>query len=158
MSKHQIEQIFPYLRVRDGNAAIDFYVKAFGAVVDFKLTEPSGKIGHAELLFGPSGTIMLSDEYPEYGIHAPPVDISHIRGCAVHLHVDHVDDITQQAVNAGAKLLMEPKNQFYGERTSKILDPFGHEWILGSQVEDVSREEMQRRFNSMFEKIQESEE
>ena len=69
----------------------------------------------------------------------------------IHLHVDDVDAMTSQAVSAGAKLTMEPANQFHGERSSKVIDPFGHEWYLGSKIENVSREEMQRRFDAMFE-------
>ena len=146
MSNH-IHEVFPYLRVRDASAAIDFYKTAFGAVEDFRLTEPSGRIGHAELKFG-EVTVMVSDEYPEYGIHGPTESVP--TGSSVHLHVDDVDAMTGQAVDAGAKLIMEPKDQFYGERSSKVLDPFGHEWLLGSHIEDVSREEMQRRFNEMM--------
>lgn len=146
---NQIKEVFPYLRIRDGNAAIEFYKKAFGAVEDFRMTEPSGRIGHAELKFG-EATVMLSDEYPEYGIHSPSETVP--PGSSVHLHVEDVDAMTQQAVDAGAKLVMAPKDQFYGERASKVLDPFGHEWLLGSQIEEVSREEIQRRFSEMFRK------
>ena len=145
---NQIEEVFPYLRTRDASAAIEFYKTAFGAVEDFRLTEPGGRIGHAELKFG-NATIMVSDEYPEYGIHGPREDVP--TGSSVHLHVENVDTMTQQAVDAGAKIVMEPKDQFYGERSSKVLDPFGHEWHLGSHIEDVSREEMQRRFTAMLE-------
>ncbi|WP_278466383.1 VOC family protein [Gimesia maris] len=145
---NQIHEVFPYLRTRDAGAAIDFYQQAFGAVEDFRLTEPGGRIGHAELKFG-AATIMVSDEYPEYGIHAPAE--SALTGSAIHLHVQDVDAMTQQAVQAGATLIMEPADQFYGERAAKIRDPFGHEWLLGSEIEKVTPAEMQRRFNAMFE-------
>ncbi|MCA9107434.1 MAG: VOC family protein [Planctomycetales bacterium] len=144
----RIDAVIPYLRTRDARAAIEFYARAFGAEEEFRLTEPSGRIGHAELRLG-SATIMLSDEYPEYGIHAPRESIP--TGSSIHLHVNDVDGLTEQAVAAGATLVMEPTDQFYGERSSKVLDPFGHEWLLGSHIETVSREEMQRRFNRMFE-------
>jgi uncharacterized glyoxalase superfamily protein PhnB len=142
-----INALFPYLRVRSAVAAIEFYRRAFGAVEVFRLTEPNGRIGHAELKFG-SATVMLSDEYPEYGIRGPHDDVP--TGSSIHLHVADVDAMTTQAVAAGAKLLMEPKDQFYGERASKVLDPFGHEWLLGSQIEEVTPAEMQRRFIAMF--------
>jgi len=142
-----IHEVFPYLRVRDANAAIEFYKKAFGAVEEFRLTEPCGRVGHAQLKFG-AATVMVSDEYPEYGIHGPKDSVP--TGSSVHLHVDDVDAMTQQAIAAGAKLVMEPKDQFYGERSSKVLDPFGHEWLLGSHIEDVTPEEMQRRFSEMM--------
>ncbi len=148
MANNQILEAFPYLRVRDANAAIDFYKKAFGAVEEFPLSEPGGRIGHAQLKFG-TFTVMLSDEYPEYDIQGPEAFGG--TGSSVHLHVDDVDMMTDQAVEAGATLIMEPKDQFYGERASKVVDPFGHEWLLGSHIEDVSHEEMQRRFSAMFE-------
>jgi uncharacterized glyoxalase superfamily protein PhnB len=148
MPDNNIHEVFPYLRTRDASAAIEFYKIAFGAVEEFRLTEPSGRIGHAELKFGGT-TVMLSDEYPEYGIHGPRESVP--TGSAIHLHVADVDAMTKQAVSAGAKLTMEPKDQFYGERSSKVVDPFGHEWLLGSHIEDVRPEEMQRRFNAMFE-------
>ena len=145
--ENQIHEAFPYLRVRDANAAIEFYKTAFGAVEDFRLTEPSGRVGHAELKFG-SHTVMVSDEYPEYGIYGPAA--GRPTGSSIHLHVADVDALTQQAVSAGAQLTMPPADQFHGERSAKVLDPFGHEWYLGSTIEVVSREEMQRRFNAMF--------
>lgn len=141
-----IKAVFPYLRVRDANAAIQFYARAFGAVEAYRLAEPSGRIGHAELKFGEQ-TVMLSDEYPEYGIHGPAAEGD--AGSAIHLHVDDVDAVTQQAAAAGARVVREPTDQFYGERSSKVVDPFGHEWLLGSQIEDVSYEEIQRRFTEM---------
>ena len=146
MPQNTIQEVFPYLRTRDANAAIEFYKQAFGAVEDFRMAEPNGRIGHAELKFG-EVTVMVSDEYPEYGIHGPSDSVP--TGSSIHLHVDDVDAMTDQAVATGAKLIMEPKDQFYGERSSKVLDPFGHEWLLGSQIEEVSREEMQRRFSQM---------
>ena len=146
--QNTIHEVFPYLRVRDAAAAIEFYKKAFEAVEEGRLVDPAGRIGHAQMKFG-SSTIMLSDEYPEFGIHGPEKFGG--TGLSVHLHVDDVDAMTKQAVDAGAKLIMEPKDQFYGERASKVLDPFGHEWLLGSQIEDVSLEEMQNRFSAMFE-------
>jgi PhnB protein len=126
---------------------MEFYKQAFGAVEEFQLSEQSGRIGHAQLKFG-SFTVMLSDEYPEYGIQGPKAFGG--TGSSVHLHVEEVDAMTKQAADAGAKVIMEPKDQFYGERAAKVLDPFGHEWLSGSHVEDVSPEEMQRRFDEMF--------
>jgi uncharacterized glyoxalase superfamily protein PhnB len=146
-TENSILDMFPYLIVRNAAAAIDFYKRVFGAVETLRLSEPTGRIGHAELKFG-STTIMLADEFPEVGITAPPDSGS--SGQFVHLHVADVDGLTNRAVEAGAKVIMEPKTQFYGERSSKILDPFGHQWLLGQHVEDVSPEEMQRRYNAMF--------
>ncbi|GAA5509397.1 VOC family protein [Novipirellula caenicola] len=152
MSTNKIIDVFPYLRVRNANAAIEFYQSVFGATEEFRLAEPSGRIGHAQLKFG-SYTVMISDEYPEYGIEGPEAFGG--SGSSIHLHVEDVDAMTQRAVDAGAKLVMEPKDQFYGERAAKVLDPFGHEWLLGSTIEQVSSEEMQRRFTAMFETSEE---
>lgn len=146
-----IREVFPYLRCRNASAAIEFYKQVFGATEGMRLTEPSGRIGHAELKFG-QFSIMISDEYPEYGIQGPEAFGG--TGSSLHLHVDDVDALTQKAVAAGAKLLMGPKDQFYGERSSKVLDPFGHEWLLGSHIEDVTPEEMQRRFDKMCSELE----
>lgn len=142
----RIDQVYPYLRTRDAAAAIEFYQRVFGVEEIFRLTEPSGRVGHAELQFGPV-VIMLSDEYPEMGILGP--QSAGRNGVAIHLHVDDVDSLTQRAVDAGATLTMPPTDHFYGERSSKVVDPFGHEWMLGQHIEDVSPEEMQRRFTEM---------
>ncbi|GAA4463203.1 VOC family protein [Novipirellula rosea] len=152
MTTNKIIDVFPYLRVRNANAAIEFYQSVFGATEEFRLAEPSGRIGHAQLKFG-SYTVMISDEYPEYGIQGPEAFGG--SGSSIHLHVTDVDAMTQRAVDAGAKLVMAPKDQSYGERAAKVLDPFGHEWLLGSAIEQVSSEEMQRRFTAMFETSEE---
>jgi uncharacterized glyoxalase superfamily protein PhnB len=147
MAENRITSVYPYLRTRNAAEAIRFYEQAFGAVETFRLKEPSGRIGHAELKFG-AATVMVSDEYPEYGVQGPRDGAP--TGSSVHLHVDDVDAMTRQAVAAGATLVMPPTDQFYGERAAKIVDPFGHEWLLGSQIEVVAHEEMQRRFDAMF--------
>lgn len=143
-----IHEVFAYLRVSDTAAALRFYAQAFGAVEKFRLTEPSGRIGHAEMQLGPA-VLMLSDPYPEYGLHAPSggQDI----GCSVHLHVDDADAMCAQAVAAGATLLMPPADQFYGERGGRLRDPFGHTWLIGHEIEKVTPQEMQRRYDAMFE-------
>jgi uncharacterized glyoxalase superfamily protein PhnB len=142
-----IHEMFPYLCVDDADAAIDFYSKAYGAREKFRLTEPGGRIGHAELDLG-GMTLMLSEEYPEYGIRgakaigATPVTI--------HLHVDDADAMICAAVAAGATLEHEPADHFYGERSGSIYDPFGHRWLIGHTIEEVTPEEMQRRYTEML--------
>ncbi|ACY15114.1 VOC family protein [Haliangium ochraceum] len=142
-----IHEVFAYLRVDDTAGAIEFYQQAFGATEKFRLTEPSGRIGHAELSLGPA-TLMLSDEYPEYGILGP----KSIGGTAasIHLHVDDCDAMIARAVELGGELLRAPQDAFYGERSGKVRDPFGHEWLIGHSIEDVTPEEMQRRYTAMF--------
>ncbi|MEO5881742.1 MAG: VOC family protein [Caldimonas sp.] len=143
-----IHEVFAYLRVSDTAAAMRFYGEAFGAVEKFRLTEPSGRIGHAEMQIG-AAVLMLSDPFPEYGLDAPPGDRD--IGASVHLHVDDADAMAARAVAAGATMLMPPTDQFYGERSCRLRDPFGHTWLLGHSIESVTPEEMQRRYDAMFE-------
>jgi uncharacterized glyoxalase superfamily protein PhnB len=145
----EVHEVYPYLRVHSAAEAIAFYTKAFGATELFRLTEPGGRIGHAELRIGPSN-IMLSDEFPANGICGP----RSLGGTsfAIHLHVADVDQSFQQAIAAGATVVRPLKDQFYGERSGVLRDPFGHEWLLGGHLETVTPEEMQRRYSAMFEK------
>lgn len=145
----EISEVYPYLRVRDADAAIRFYQDAFGASELFRLQEPGGRIGHAEVRIGPS-TVMLSDEYPEHGIKGPQT----LGGTSfsLHVHVDDVDAAFQRAVQAGATVVRPLANQFYGERSGTVRDPFGHEWLLGGHIEDVTPEEMQRRYTELMTK------
>lgn len=138
-----VHELFAYLHVKNAAKAIEFYVKAFGAREKFRLTEPSGRIGHAELEFNGT-TLMLSDEFPECGIRGPQTGGG--TAVTIHLHVDDADEVIRRAVNAGAQVEMEPKDQFYGERSGCIRDPFGHRWNIGHSIEDVSPAEMQRRY------------
>jgi uncharacterized glyoxalase superfamily protein PhnB len=142
-----IEEVFPYLCIRGAAAAIDFYTKAFGAVETFRITDPEGRIGHAQLKFGPT-TVMLADEYPEAGIQSPLAFGG--TGSTIHLHVKDVDEMAKEAVEAGATILLEPTNQPHGERQCRLRDPFGHEWLLGHQVEDVPLGEMQQRYSAQW--------
>jgi len=144
-----IHEVFAYLRVRDSAAAIRFYEKAFNAVERFRLVEPSGRIGHAELQLGPA-VLMLSDPYPEYGLDAP-VEGQEAPSC-VHIHVDNADELAAKAVAEGATMLMPPTDQFYGERSCRIRDPFGHVWLIGHSIEDVEPEEMQRRYTALMQR------
>ena len=103
-----IQELFPYLRVKSAAQAIEFYKQAFGATEKFRLTEPSGRIGHAELNFG-AAVVMLSDEYPELGLRGPQPDGG--TTSAIHLHVDDCDAMIRRAVVLGAELTREPKDQ-----------------------------------------------
>jgi PhnB protein len=142
-----IQQVFPYLIVRDCPAAIEFYKCVFDAEEVMRLAEPGGRIGHAELKLG-AAMIMLAEEHPDRGVLSPLAYGG--TGSFLHLHVDNVDTMTARAAEAGAKILAEPKTQFYGERSSKIQDPFGHVWMLGQHIEEVSADEMQRRYTQLL--------
>lgn len=143
-----IHEMFPYLCVSDANVAIDFYVKALGAREKFRLTEPSERVGHAELDLD-GMTLMLSDEFPELGIRAATTIGA--TPVTIHLHVDDADEVIRRAVSLGATLEREPSDLFYGERSGSFLDPFGHRWLIGHSIEDVTPDEMQRRYNEILE-------
>lgn len=135
--------VTPYLCIKDAASAIEFYKQAFGAIESARLTDPSGKIGHAEIKIGDS-YVMLADEFPDMGFHSP----QSLGGSPVtlHLYVEDVDALTAQAVAAGAKLIKKVENQFYGDRNGTVEDPFGHVWSIATHVEDVAPEEIQQRF------------
>jgi uncharacterized glyoxalase superfamily protein PhnB len=142
-----IHEVFAYLHVKDAAKAIDFYIQAFGAKELFRLAEPSGRIGHAQLDFNGT-TVMLADEFPEYGIKGPATLGG--SGVTIHLHVDNADEVVARAIEAGAKLQMKVTDQFYGERSGAIIDPFGHRWNIGHSIEAVTPEEMQKRYSTMM--------
>lgn len=144
-----IHDVYAYLRLHDTAAAVDFYARAFGAKELFRLVEPSGKVGHAEVTIG-TVTVMLSDEYPEEGIRGP----LSLGGTSVsiHIHASDVDRLFKQAVAAGATIVRPLQDHFYGERSGTVRDPFGHEWLLGGSIENVTPEEMQRRYTAMLSK------
>jgi PhnB protein len=136
-----------HLTVREASKAIEFYQKALGAEVLFVHTMPNGKVMHASLQIGDS-RLMLADEFPGMGTPAPQT----LGGSPVvlNLYVEDVDRLFNQAVAAGAKVTMPLANQFWGDRYGQIVDPFGHTWALASHVEEVPREEMERRANAIF--------
>jgi PhnB protein len=130
----------PYLIADNAAAAIDFYKNAFGAVEVFRMQEPGGKVGHAEIRIGDSH-IMLADEYPDIGALSP----KHYGGTPVSMlvYVEDVDATFAQAVASGATVLRPVKDQFYGDRSGVVQDPFGHKWVLATHIRDVSSAEME---------------
>ena len=139
----------PALTVSDASAAIDFYRRAFGAVEVMRLTDPAGRIAHAQVKIG-EAPIMLAEETKEWGNRSPQT----LGGTPViiDLCVADVDAVVARAVAAGAKLVFPVADQFYGFRSGRISDPFGHVWIVSTQKEDLTTEEMQRRFEAMMKK------
>ncbi|HKR21682.1 MAG TPA: VOC family protein [Pyrinomonadaceae bacterium] len=134
----------PYLCYRDAAAAIEFYKRAFGATELMRLAEPSGKIGHAELKIG-SAFFMISDEYPDYdAVSAQTLGGSPIK---LHLYVTDVDQFAERAIAEGATLARPVEDQFYGDRTGQLKDPFGYTWIVATKKQDVPVEEMQKSFD-----------
>jgi PhnB protein len=135
-------QVTPYLIVDGAAAAIEFYDKVFGATERMRLPGPDGTVGHAELQLGDS-LIMVADEAHELGLRGPKV----IGGTPVTIsvYVEDVDGVVERAERAGATVLRPVEDQFYGDRSGQIEDPFGHRWSIATRVEDVSPEEMARR-------------
>jgi PhnB protein len=132
----------PYLCVHDAAGAIEYYKKAFGATERMRMGEPGGKIGHAEIQIG-KAIIMLSDEFPEMGARSP----KSLGGSptATLLYFEDVDRTAKNAVAAGGKLVRPLQDQFYGDRSGKLEDPYGHAWWIASHIEDVSPDEMEKR-------------
>ena len=139
--------ITPYLIVQGGAAAVEFYKKAFGARQKVRIDLPDGRIGHAELRIGDS-LIMLADEAPQHNAHSP----ASIGGTPVgiHLYVPNVDAVVERAVAAGATLERPVKDQFYGDRSGSLKDPYGHRWHVATHKEDVAAKEIRRRADAMM--------
>ncbi|HET6243738.1 MAG: VOC family protein [Bacteroidetes bacterium] len=141
--------VTPYLNIKGAEQAIEFYKKAFGAKEIGRISMGDGKIGHAEIEIGNS-RIMLAEEFPDWGNKGPET----LGGSPVALciYVEDVDKVFKQAIEAGAKIdnNMDVKDQFYGDRSGSLIDPFGHKWTIATHIEDVSFEEMQKRSDAMF--------
>jgi PhnB protein len=134
----------PYLAVDDATAAIEFYQRAFGAKERVRMHGPDGMIAHAELEIGDS-KVMLADPFPQASTR-PPKELGGT-SVGVFVYVANVDEVFQQAVDAGATATMEPDDQFWGDRFGSVTDPFGHSWQISTHVEDVPPEEMEKRSN-----------
>ena len=133
----------PFLAVKDASAALAFYAEAFGAQEQYRLNGPDGRIGHAEFTIN-GARLMIADEYPDFGALSPQT----IGGCPIklHIYVDNADEAIARAVKAGATIVREPKDEFFGDRSGMVTDPFGYSWFIAHKIEDVSPEEMQRRW------------
>jgi len=138
--------VTPYLIVKGASAAMDFYKQAFNATERMRMAGPGGQIMHAEMAIG-SSPVMLADEFPQMDALSP----QSIGGSPVIilLQVENVDEVFQRAVNAGAVAERPVQNQFYGDRSGTLRDPFGHRWTISTHMEDVSPAEMQRRMAEM---------
>jgi len=134
--------VTPYLCIDGAAKAIEFYKKAFGAKERMRMDAPGGKIGHAEIVIGDS-IIMMADEFPEMDFRSPKA-----RGgtsVTLHIYVKNVDQAFPRAIEAGASVKQAVKNQFYGDRSGTLEDPFGHIWHLSTHVEELSMKEIRKR-------------
>jgi PhnB protein len=139
--------VTPYLIVAGAVEAIDYYRRAFGATESLRLDCGNGKIGHAEIKIGNS-TVMLADEFPEMGARGP-----HAFGgtpVSLLLYVENADAVTQQAIDAGGKEVRPVKDQFYGDRSGMVADPYGHVWTIATHKEDLTPDEINRRFEAIM--------
>jgi PhnB protein len=134
--------VTPYLIVRGGAAAIEYYKQAFGAVELFRIPGPGETIGHAEIRIGDS-MIMLADEHPSMGYNGPQT----IGGTPVSLmiYIEDVDTVFNRAIELGGTVKQAIEDKFYGDRSGTLTDPFGHIWHISTHTEDVAPEEMERR-------------
>ena len=139
--------VTPYLTIEGAAQALEFYQQAFGACERLRLTAPDGRIGHAEIVIGDSA-IMLADECAE-GFGRNPLALGGTP-VAIHLYVEDVDARFAQAVQAGAEVIHPVQDQFYGDRTGTLRDPFGHVWFFATHKEDLSQEEIGRRAVALF--------
>lgn len=139
--------VTPYLSLRDASSALDFYARAFGAELVLKLDMPNGKIAHAEIKIG-DAILMMSEENPEWGNLSP----QSLGGSPVSMmiYVPDVDTAFARALAAGSVQVRPVEDQFYGDRSGTLKDPYGYQWTLATHIEDVSTEEAQRRMEAMF--------
>jgi len=139
--------VTPYLIIKNAADAMDFYKRAFGASEVMRLAMPTGQVAHAEIQIGDS-RVMLADEFPEMGFRGPKT----LGGSGVSLmvYVDDVDTRFDRAIGEGCKVLKPLADQFYGDRSGTLEDPFGHVWTIGTHIEDVLPDEISRRAEAMF--------
>ena len=138
--------VTPYLIIKGCADALEFYKKAFQAEETMRMMTPDGRVGHAEVKIGTS-RVMMADEHPEMGALSPQT----LGGSAIrmHLYVENADQVVADALAAGAALKRPVENQFYGDRSGAVEDPWGHHWHVSTHVEDVSEEEMMRRMKEL---------
>lgn len=139
--------VTPYLMIKGASEAIEFYKRALGATEIFRLTQPNGQIGHAEIKIGDS-SIMLADPC-EQGAFRNPRSLGG-SSVGLHVYVEDVDAQFAQAISAGAKVVKPVQDQFYGDRTGTLEDPFGHIWFLATHKEELTPEEINRRAEALF--------
>ena len=139
--------VTPYLTIKNAGAAIEFYKQVFGATEKMRMAEPDGKVGHAEIEIG-NARIMISDEYPELGVLGPQTLGGTTTG--FHILVEDVDAVFSAAIAAGAIEHKAVSDQFYGERSGKLADPFGHVWYIATVKEELSDEEVQKRYEALM--------
>ena len=139
--------VTPYFTVRNAAAALEFYKKAFGAVEVMRFDMPGGGVAHAEIQIGDS-KVMLGDENPDFGNKSPQTLGGTPGGLCIY--VEDCDAVFAKALAAGATVMKPMADQFYGDRSGTVIDPFGHAWTIATHKEDVSLDEMKARMAAMM--------
>ena len=139
--------VLPYLVIKNAAAAFDFYQKAFGAETTLRMNMPSGAVMHAEMRIG-SAVFMFSEQSDDWGTKSP--DMLGASPVTLMIYVPDVDAFVERAAAAGATVTMPVSDQFWGDRSGCLQDPFGHNWMISTHIEDVSEEEMAKRSAQMF--------
>lgn len=138
--------VMPMLVCRDAAAAIDFCKTTFSALELVRRPGPDGTVAHAALTIG-GAMIMIEAEFPTLSSRAPHPDGS--SPVVIYVYVEDVDSVIERAVAAGAKILLPVKDQFWGDRTGRIVDPSGHGWTISTRIEETSSEERKERWSSI---------
>ncbi|MCA8988958.1 MAG: VOC family protein [Planctomycetaceae bacterium] len=138
--------ITPYIVVKGAKAALDFYEEAFGAELKIKLDHHDGRIAHAEIQIGDS-RVMLADEFPEMDAVAPAAGDA--TSFSLMIYVNDVDEVFERALEAGASVKRPVVDQFYGDRSGVLVDPFGHVWSIATHIKDLQQAEVQKIWNEM---------
>lgn len=139
--------VMPMLVCRDASAELDFCKTTFGAVERVRRPGPDGVVAHALVTIG-SAMVMIEGEWPTLDSRAPKVDGS--SPVVIYVYVDNVDLVVERAVNAGAKILVPVQNQFWGDRTGRIMDPSGHVWIISTRIEETSENQRRERWSNIL--------
>ena len=138
--------VMPMLVCRDASAELDFCKTTFGAVELVRRPGPDGTVAHALVTIGPA-MVMIEGEWPTLASRAPQSDGS--SPVVIYVYVEDVDKVIERGVAAGAKVLLPVKNQFWGDRTGRIVDPSGHVWTISTRVEETSSDQREQRWSSI---------
>lgn len=138
--------VMPMLVCRDAGAELEFCKTTFGAAERVRRPGPDGAVAHALVTIG-GAMVMIEGEWPTLGSRAPSVDGS--SPVVIYVYVDNVDSVVERAVAAGAKILVPIQNQFWGDRTGRIMDPAGHVWIVSSRIEETTESQRRERWSDI---------
>jgi PhnB protein len=142
-------RVTPSLVVEGAAKALEFYAEVFGATERMRVPGPGGTIAHSEIEIGDS-VVMVDDAFPDMGTKAPSAGGLDGSPVSLYVYVEDVDAVVDRAVKLGATVKRPPENQFYGDRNSFLVDPFGHGWVVATHVEDVAPDEMMRRMGELY--------